>query len=283
MNITFLGTGGATLTPRPGCTCRICTQARQKGPPYSRLGPGLFVEGPNILFDTTEEISIALNRAGIMRVDAICYTHWHPDHTRGMRVLEQLNMDWRGSPPRLARRTTPVYLPPQVARDFEHFGLMASLHYYAHTLGIAEIRLIEERRPFTINGVQLRAFQMANPSLYAYELTWEGKRVVLALDDTKGWQPPAELAGADLLVLECGWFEYGLDGALLVPPNNPVRQSESSFEETQALIRALRPGRVILTHIEEMNARSYDDFRALEREWRQPPITFAYDGLSVDV
>jgi phosphoribosyl 1,2-cyclic phosphate phosphodiesterase len=283
VKLHFLGTAGATLTPRPGCVCRICAEARTKGVPYSRLGPGLFVAGPNILFDTTEEVSVELNRAGITQVDAICYTHWHPDHTRGMRVLEQLNVDWRKSPPGRARRTTPVYLPPQVIRDFERFGLMASLDYYARDLGVAEICPVGERSPFMIGGVQLRAFQMANPSLYAYELAWEGQHIVLALDDTKAWQPPRELQDANVLVIECGWFEYGLNGELLVPFDNPVRETESAFEETQAIIRALQPRRTVLTHIEEMNARSYDDFRALERELRDPSITFAYDGLTVEL
>ena len=52
MRVEVLGSGGATTTPRPGCVCRVCSQARVKGLPYTRTGPSVFVHGPNVLFDT---------------------------------------------------------------------------------------------------------------------------------------------------------------------------------------------------------------------------------------
>jgi phosphoribosyl 1,2-cyclic phosphate phosphodiesterase len=38
LTVEFLGSGGAVPTPRPGCECRICAEARLKGVPYSRTG-----------------------------------------------------------------------------------------------------------------------------------------------------------------------------------------------------------------------------------------------------
>ena len=52
MQVEFLGAGGAITTPRPACTCRVCAEAREKGVPYSRTGPSLFVHGPDVLIDT---------------------------------------------------------------------------------------------------------------------------------------------------------------------------------------------------------------------------------------
>lgn len=54
MRIEFLGTGGAITTPRPGCACRVCAEARVKGVPYSRTGPSVFIHGPDVLIDTPE-------------------------------------------------------------------------------------------------------------------------------------------------------------------------------------------------------------------------------------
>ena len=130
MRIEFLGTGGATTIPRPGCRCRVCVEARQRGVPYSRSGPAVFVHGPDILIDTPEEIKDQLNRAGIERINAGTYSHWHPDHTMGRRIWEALNVDFRNWPP--SGDTTDIYLPEQVAIDFqswlglqEHFDFMA--------------------------------------------------------------------------------------------------------------------------------------------------------------
>ncbi len=99
MRIEFLGTGGATTTPRPGCQCRVCIEARERGVPYSRSGPAVFVHGPDVLIDTPEEIKDQLNRAGIEHIEAGLYSHWHPDHTMGRRVWEALNFDGRNWPP----------------------------------------------------------------------------------------------------------------------------------------------------------------------------------------
>lgn len=65
MKIEFLGTGGSVPTPRPLCHCSMCIEARERGVPFSRGGPSLFVHGPNLLVDTPEEVSILLNRSTV--------------------------------------------------------------------------------------------------------------------------------------------------------------------------------------------------------------------------
>jgi phosphoribosyl 1,2-cyclic phosphate phosphodiesterase len=94
MKLEFLGTGGAITTPRPGCHCPVCDEARRKGVPHSRWGPSVFVHGPEVLIDTAEEIKDQLIRANIDEVRSCLYTHWHPDHVMGRRVWE-MNYDWR--------------------------------------------------------------------------------------------------------------------------------------------------------------------------------------------
>jgi phosphoribosyl 1,2-cyclic phosphate phosphodiesterase len=166
MKIEFLGTGGATTTPRPGCHCRICDEARLRGVPYARTGPSLFIHGPDILVDTPEESNYQLNRAGIDRIAGCIYSHWHPDHTMGRRVWETRNLGLRHWPPRSAR--TNIYLPEQVARDFrerlgleEHFEFMKS-----HGL----VQIIELRDGMTIefDGVEITPFRLAEDYVYAF-------------------------------------------------------------------------------------------------------------------
>ena len=94
MNVIILGSGGCVSTPRACCNCRVCTEARQKGFPYARTGCSLFVEDVNLLIDTPEDSNASLSNSGIQKVEHILYSHCDPDHTMGMRVVEQLKMDW---------------------------------------------------------------------------------------------------------------------------------------------------------------------------------------------
>src|SRR5262245_21700680 len=92
MQLTVLGSGGALVTPRPACRCRVCADARHN-PAHARGGPSLYVHEGNVLVDAPEDVLPLLVRAGAERVDHLLISHWHPDHTAGFRVVEQLTWD----------------------------------------------------------------------------------------------------------------------------------------------------------------------------------------------
>ncbi len=278
--LVFLGTGGAETTPRVGCLCRVCEEARRKGGRYVRNGPSLFVTRPNLLFDTPDDVAQSLERESVHRVRNLVYTHWHPDHTMGRRVLEQLNMDWLKPK---ARKMTNVWLPSWVHADFRRMlGLEAHFQHFA-TMGIARVHEISEGEPLHVDGATLKAFRMAQHGLTSFLLQYGRKRVVLALDDTKGWKPGPELSEPDLLVLETGWFERDMRNRLIVRLESSLRREEASFDETLALIEQVRPRLTILTHIEGLWARSYRDYLRLERKYAKYRLRFAYDGLRIPI
>src|SRR5262249_56693887 len=70
LKVEILGSGGAVTIPRPGCSCRVCVEAREKGVPYARTGPSVFVHGPDVLIDTPEEAKQQLNRSQVTRIAA---------------------------------------------------------------------------------------------------------------------------------------------------------------------------------------------------------------------
>jgi phosphoribosyl 1,2-cyclic phosphate phosphodiesterase len=94
MKFIIIGSGGCVSIPRPLCQCKICTEARQKGIPYARCGCSLYLEDISLLIDTPEDINHALNNTEIVSLDHILYSHWDPDHTLGMRVVEQIRLEW---------------------------------------------------------------------------------------------------------------------------------------------------------------------------------------------
>ena len=285
MKVEILGSGGATTTPRPGCTCPVCVEARAKGLPYTRTGPSIFVHGPNVLFDTPEESKAQLDRAGLQEIAACFYSHWHPDHTMGRRVWETRNGLFRAWP-RKVQDTTSIYLPAQVAADFRvRLGGWEHLTFMEER-GWIDVHELADGETVLLHGVEVRPFRLAEDYVYAFELRGGRKRLLVAPDELKGWRPPAELQGLDLAVLPMGVCEHDpFTGERRIHADHPVLQFEATFAETLRIVDELGAKRTLLAHIEEMDGLSFDDLLRLEAKLRAEGrnVAFAHDTLVVGV
>ncbi len=280
----MLGSGGATTTPRPGCACRVCSEARVKGLPYARTGPSVFVHGPNVLFDTPEESKRQLDRAQIGHIAACFYSHWHPDHTMGRRVWETRNGDFRGWPREAKRQlVTDVYLPQQVAADFRtYLGGMEHLEFMQQR-GWIRIHELRDGESVLVGDVEIRPFRLAEDYVYAFELVERKRRLLLAMDELNGWVPPTELRGADLAVLPMGICEYDpFSGERRLHADHPVLRYEATFSETLEIVDQLAAQRIVLSHVEEVDELGYDDLVRLPGVLGRE-LTFAYDGFVAEV
>lgn len=285
MKVEILGSGGASATPRPGCLCSVCAEARARGVPYSRTGPSVFVHGPNVLFDTPEESRLQLDRSTVTEIGACFYSHWHPDHTMGRRVWEAVGgHDLRNWPPDLERRrTTDVYLPEQVAADFA--DRLGNREHFDFLEGRGWITLHELRDGDTVElgGVAIRPFRLHEEYVYAFELTGGGKRLLVAMDEIHGWTPPAELRGLDLAVLPMGVCEHDpFTGERRIPQQHPVLRFEATFEQTLRVVDELGAKRVVLSHVEEADGLGFDELKRLEAKVGRN-ITFGWDTMLVEV
>ena len=158
MRVEFLGTGGAITTPRPFCACRVCAEAREKGPPCSRSGPTLFIHGPDVLIDTPDEIKDQLNRSRVTRIDACFYWHWHPDPVMGRRLCE-FNKDFRNWPAQ--DRSTRVYLSAQVAEDTRH-RLGTWQHFeFLQQQNLVDVVELADDETVKLGGYSIRPFRLA--------------------------------------------------------------------------------------------------------------------------
>lgn len=283
MRIEFLGTGGAITTPKPGCRCPICVQARKEGIPYSRGGPSLFVHGPDVLIDTPEEIKQQLNRSQVKNIAACFYSHWHPDHVMGRRVWE-MNHDFRQFPPQ--DKQTDIYLPQQVALDFrQRLGSWDHLAFFEQTKLVRLIQLTDGD-VVTLNTIQIRPFRLAEDYVYAFLFEGEDKRVLIVPDELFGWEPSDDVKGVELAILPMGVVEFNpFTNERMIPENHPVLESEATFQQTLEVVKLLNAKRVVLTHIEEPDGLGYDDLQLLEEQLQADGlnVVFAYDTLVVDV
>jgi phosphoribosyl 1,2-cyclic phosphate phosphodiesterase len=278
LRVEILGSGGAVTIPRPGCSCRVCVEAREKGRPYERTGPSVFVHGPDVLIDTPEESKSQLNRSEVGRIAAGLYSHWHPDHTAGRRVWESRNFDFRSWPRRY--ETTPLYVPERVWEDFEaNYGL-ADQFRFMEGQGTVKVVLVESGVPFDLDGFRVTPIALDAENAHAFLFEGDGRRVLVAMDETHGWTPP-DLGPLDVVVLPVGVFEHHpYTGERLIPEEfckPPVKKTR--YAQALEMAWALGARRTVLSHVEEMDRMSHDQLVRLgEADGWEP----AYDGMVIE-
>ena len=282
MRFEILGSGGAVAVPRPGYHDRYNDEARDKGVPYQRRGPAVFIHDLNILFDTPEDIGESLNRAGIEELRAVFYSHWHPDHVLGRRIFELVNWDLRGDD----NKTTDVYVPERVRDDMvKMLGTWNHLEYM-QSIGLVRLHVIEPGESVEINGLTITPMPLAEDYVFAYIVEGEGVKAWIAMDELVGWAPTSAVHDLDLAILPSGVCEFHpLNGERRIPADEPVLTTEMRFERTLEVIREMAPGQAVLMHLDEPDGITYDDGLELSTRYQAEglPLTFGWDGLIVDI
>lgn len=283
MNVIILGSGGCVSTPRACCNCRVCTQARQKGFPYARTGCSLFIEDANILIDTPEDINTALNNANIQKVEQILYSHCDPDHTMGMRVIEQLKMDWlAASLGKKPDHPIAVASLPAILEDLKKQGTKygSALEYY-EAKGLVRIKEIRAFEKESIKDNLMIELIPVNEQEHVaiFIISSDSKKIIYAPCDVKPFPESERFQDADVLIIGNTIVGDILKDGFVLNKENPLRKELFTLEEIDAIRKQYNIKKVIITHLEEDWGKSYDDYMELEKEWSG--IQFAYDGLRV--
>jgi len=282
MDVTILGSGGCMIIPKPLCQCRVCREARSRGRPYERTGPSAFLHDEHLLIDTPAEIALQLNRAGIDRIDYLMFTHLDPDHVEGFRVVEQATLDfrtWKAYRGKKIRLLLPRTLMDRIGEIRSIYGPLIDFYVMQ---GFVECRVFDRATRIGDTEVTAIPVDRGSQTSFVYVFEKQGTRMVYAPCDIKPFpEGSAEVAGADLLVIQPGMFEDRLKHDFEYPADHISRKTLYTFEETKALARRIRAKRVVFVHMEEYWNRGYDDYRALESELDN--MAFAYDGMRVGV
>lgn len=258
MKIKFLGSGGSLRIPRACCSCKVCKEAREKGVPYERLGQSLFIEKENILFDTPEDINTELNNNNVKKVEHLFYSHWHPDHTAGYRVLEAINAKKKSN-------LINVYLTESLKSDFEK---RVPAIFYFEKMNCCKINITDAIK---LGSVKVEFIRLNNDFAYAFLIQDKNKKIVFCPCHCMHTPIMDKLKDADVLIMNLGYF--GKD-----------KRDITGFEKDNLrLIKELKPKKTIFTHIEETWNKSYDDYCKLEKEHSDLNLKFAFDGMTVDI
>ena len=149
--------------------------------------------------------------------------------------------------------------------------------------GFVRLHELRDGEAVELGGITIRPFRLHEDYVYAFELSGNGKRVLVAMDELHGWSPRAELRGADLAVLPMGLCEHDpFTGERRIHEQHPVLRFEATFEQTLRIVDELAAERVVLSHVEEVDGLAFDDLKRLEAEVGRN-ITFAWDTMVVDV
>lgn len=259
MKLKVLGSGGYLRIPRACCNCRLCKEARNKGAPHQRLGQSLFIKDQDILFDTPEDINTELNVHNIPDVKHLFYSHWHPDHTAGIRILETLRADKNKKP-------INIYLTESLLEDFK---TKVSSVFFFEKQNYCKINIINKE--IKIGSISIELIELNNKFVYAFLIKEKNKKVLFCPCHSMYIPVVDKLQDVDYLIINLGTFDSKKLGITRFK------------EDNLTLIKKLNAKNTVFTHIEECFDKNYDDYCKLEKSYKEYKIRFAYDGMEIIV
>lgn len=224
MKLTLLGTGDAVGTPKIGCHCSTCEDARLGGK-SQRLRFSILVESDKgkILIDTSPDLRQQFLRQNLSRIDGVIWTHGHFDHYSGFGEFYR------------------------VQSKVDVYGIPETLDYINQYVSFLEPRYhyVKLYEPFELIGLQFTLFKVDHPPVEVPigVIIREKDTKVVITGDTGPEIPEASLElmkDPDLLIADA-----------IVPPSIHIKKHMNS-EEAMKLAEKLNAKEVVLTHLSHL-------------------------------
>lgn len=282
MKFIITGSGGCVCTPKPLCQCNVCVEARKKGYPYKRCGCSLFLDDISLLVDTPEDIAIAINNADIKGIDNILYSHWDPDHTLGMRIMEQLRLEWLDYYDKIKpENPINIFAWADVMSDINQirskYGSL--LDYYEH-MGLIKRTIVDSY--IEINDIRISFVPVQkSKSVSVFVFESNGKKLVYAPCDCVPFPNDNIIQNADILIIGNTYIGNVLKNGRIITEDHPLHNELHSMSDIFKIVETMNIKNVIVTHIEEDWGKSYSDYLELEKQYTN--LKFAYDGMIVEL
>lgn len=231
LQLTVLGAGDSQGVPRWYCPCAICVEARLTGQ-NRRSRPSILLNWyeHSILFDAPPEIRIQLDRNGIRRLDAACFTHAHHDHIAGLVDL----YDYA----RYTRQPLPIYIPQASSA-----ALTERFPFLVDRVKLFPWHIVAE--PFHLFGLQITPFLVPhgrNGTAHGFRIETGEVSVAYVPDalDIPLEVQEHHLRDLNLLILGTSFYHEEAP---------KERRSIYDVVEALALTARLQPQKIIFTHL----------------------------------
>jgi phosphoribosyl 1,2-cyclic phosphate phosphodiesterase len=224
MKLTLLGTGDAVGTPKIGCHCPACEDARLGGK-SRRLRFSILVESDKgeILIDTSPDLRQQFLRQNLSRIDGVIWTHGHYDHYSGFGEFYR------------------------VQNKVDVYGVCETLDYVNKYVSFLKPRYhyVKLYEPFELIGLQFTLIKVEHPPVEVPVgvIILEKNTKVVITGDTGPEIPKASLElmkDPDLLIADA-----------IVPPHIHIKKHMNS-EEAMSLAEKLNAKEVALTHLSHL-------------------------------
>lgn len=252
MKVRILGCGTSSGVPRIGNDWGDCDPT---DPRNRRSRASILVESATtrLIVDTSPDMRQQLLDADIVAIDAILWTHDHADHCHGIDDVRQIFHARRAPVPGYAY----IEAMKQLQRRFDY--VFAGREGYPSTV---EPRVLEA--DMMVGDIRVRCTAQPHGSIFSAGLRFDhdGRSIGYSTDFHEYTDDMLDLfAGVDLWIVD----------ALRERPH----PTHAHLGLTLDAIRTCRPGRALLTHMDQ----SMDYARLAERlpDGVQP----AHDGLEV--
>jgi phosphoribosyl 1,2-cyclic phosphate phosphodiesterase len=252
--VTVLGSGTSHGVPMIGCTCAVCTSA---DPRDRRTRPSIYVDvenGPKILVDTSTDLRMQALTHGVLRVDAILFTHSHADHVMGLDDSRRFSQMQKGA--------IPCYADPETAAS------LRKTFYYAFDPatekggGLPQIDLRVIDGPFAIGDVAIQPIRLMHGSRPITGFRFGDFAYLTDTNHVPEDSMPL-LAGVKTMILD----------ALRHRPH----PTHFTVAEALAVVERIKPQHTFLTHI------CHDLPHVATNASLPAGVELAYDGLQLSI
>jgi len=253
-SVTVLGSGTSHGVPMIGCTCAVCTSS---DPRDRRTRPSIYVDvenGPKILVDTSTDLRQQALVNGVLRVDAILFTHSHADHVMGLDDSRRFSQMQKGAIPCYADALTVASLKKTFYYVFDPQTEKGG--------GLPQIALITIDGPFSIGDTGILPIPLMHGSRPIMGFRFGDFAYLTDTNHIPDATWPL-LAGVKTIILD----------ALRHRPH----PTHFSVAEALAVVERMQPQQTYLTHI------CHDLPHVATNEALPKGVELAYDGLQLTI
>lgn len=251
--ITFLGTGTSNGIPQIGCHCPVCSS---KDPKDKRYRSSLLIEkgSTKVIIDTGYEFRLQCLRAGVDQLDAVLYTHSHPDHLFG---LDDLRVFCKNG------KHFPIYSSAKILDQIQMKFPYAFVEKPNFGIPQMEKREVSPGVPFQIGELSFTPIPMKHYMVDSVGYRFGSVAYLTDLSDVRWEQNQEFLQGTRILIVD------GL--------REREHQAHLNFAQAEALGRKIGAEKVWFTHLNHEHL--HEEIRQKYGPYAQP----AYDTLVLEV